>query len=288
MLSWAVVSVLSVASIRRVESYVLVPLYHPLSYIYHPGPLLHTPYIQISPLQPQPEPELEYSTLDKGSAQLIVFLCYYKTISISGLQFSPTRKTPKDTSDIEDLNQGSQVKGRIAGRNLDLCYFLGSDIFTSHVPCNPNWGDGTNEGVRRYINELTFETNRMVGENNMRLTWKGPYERHDSTVSAAPSNPTKDVLSVANYGCDAVVFLVFNKFSQDCKTQTFGHDFGGVSAGGMCEQAQGRGYTVVVDQVSQSHLSLSLSTYFSSSGIPGGLLDRPSDPGPPPPPHVDL
>jgi len=230
MLARAVVSVLSVASISSVESYVLVPLYHPLSYFYHPGPLLHTPYIQISPPQPQPEPELEYSTLDKG------------------LQFSPTRKTPKDTSDIEDLNQSSQVKGRIAGRNLDLCYFLGSDIFTSHVPCNPNWGDGTNEGVRRYINELTFETNRMLGENNMRLTWKGPYERHDSTVSAAPSNPTKDVLSVVNYGCDAVVFLVFNKFSQDCQTQTFGHDFGGVSSGGMCEQAQGRGYTVVVDQ----------------------------------------
>jgi len=229
MIALVVLSVLSV--LTRVESYVLVPLYHPISYLsYPPGPFIHTPYIQFSPPQPQPDPELEYSTLDKG------------------LKFSPTRKTPKDTSDIEDLQQSSQVKGRIAGRNLDLCYFLGSDIFTSHVPCNPNWGDGTNEGVRRYINELTFETNRMLGENNMRLTWKGPYERHDSTVSAAPSNPAKDVLSVVNYGCDAVVFLVFNKFSSDCKTQTFGHDFGGVSAGGMCEQAQGRGYTVVVDQ----------------------------------------
>ena len=50
-------------------------------------------------------------------------------------------------------------------------------------------------------------------------------------------------------GCDAVVFLVFNKFDSDCKTQTFGHEFGGVSDGGMCEQNQGRGYTVVVDQV---------------------------------------
>ena len=68
MLAQAVLSVLSVASISSVESYVLVPLYHPLSYIYHHGPLLHTPYIQISPPQPQPEPELEYSTLDKGSA----------------------------------------------------------------------------------------------------------------------------------------------------------------------------------------------------------------------------
>ena len=148
---------------------------------------------------------------------------------------------------------------------------------------------GTNEGVKRYINELTFETNRMLGENNMRLTWKGPYERHDSTVSAAPSNPAKDVLSVVNYGCDAVVFLVFNKFSSDCKTQTFGHDFGGVSAGGMCEQAQGRGYTVVVDQVSQSQCSQSnIYPPQHNSGIPGGLLDWPPDPGPPPPPHAHL
>ena len=114
---------------------------------------------------------------------------------------------------------------------------------------------GTNEGVKRYINELTFETNRMLGENNMRLTWKGPYERHDSASSASPSNPTQDVLTVADYGCDAVVFLVFNQFSSDCETQTYGHDFGGVSSGGMCEQRQGRGYTVVVDQVGNTDLS---------------------------------
>jgi len=58
----------------------------------------------------------------------------------------------------------------------------------------------------------------------------------------------KDVLSVSDYGCDAVVFLVFNKFSTDCKTKTSGHEYGGVSYGGMCEQKQGLGYTVVVDQ----------------------------------------
>ena len=90
----------------------------------------------------------------------------------------------------------------------------------------------------------------MLGENNLKLVWKGPYERHDSTTHAAPSNPAQDTLSVASYGCDAVVFLVFNKFSSDCKTQTYGHEFGGVSSGGMCEQNFGKGYTVVVDQVS--------------------------------------
>ena len=53
-------------------------------------------------------------------------------------------------------------------------------------------------------------------------------------------------------GCDAVVFLVFNKFDSDCKTQTYGHEFGGVSDGGMCDQNQGKGYTVVVDQVTRN------------------------------------
>lgn len=246
------------AGLASVQSYVLVPLYHPVSYVYPPphlglpvSPLLHSPYIQVSPpLQAQ---DVSYSTLEKG------------------LKFSPKRKTPLE-EEVENLEHTPGPKGRIAGRNVDLCYFLGNDIFTSHVPCNPNWGDGnyinkllvtfnviktnpgTNEGVKRYINELTFETNRMLGENNMRLTWKGPYERHDAASSLSPSNPTQDVLAVRDYGCDAVVFLVFNQFSSDCQTQTYGHDFGGKSVGGMCEQREGKGYTVVVDQV--SHLSL--------------------------------
>lgn len=49
-------------------------------------------------------------------------------------------------------------------------------------------------------------------------------------------------------GCDAVVFLLFNQFSEDCTTTTTGHKFGGVSYGGMCEVPDGRGYAVVVDQ----------------------------------------
>merc|ERR1712152_19387 len=36
--------------------------------------------------------------------------------------------------------------------------------------------------------------------------------------------------------------------SEDCKTTTTGHKFGGVSYGGMCEVPDGRGYAVVVDQ----------------------------------------
>ena len=54
--------------------------------------------------------------------------------------------------------------------------------------------------------------------------------------------------------------IVFNKFDSDCKTQTFGHEFGGVSSGGMCEQSQGKGYTVVVDQVSRGCLVITMQS----------------------------
>ena len=77
------------------------------------------------------------------------------------------------------------------------------------------------------------------------------------------------MLSVIGYGCDAVVFLVFNKFNSDCKTQTYGHEFGGLSQGGMCEQHQGRGYTIVVDQVRQ----LFLLTFIIASYFQGFLGD---------------
>jgi len=212
------------------HGFVIVPSHtyplSPVALLYPPHPLYHTRLIHQSPILIKPAVEPSVSTLTPG------------------LKFSPTRAAPKNISDEESLPLAST---RLAVRNLDLCYFLANDIFTSHVPCNPNWGDGTLDGVKAYINELTFEANRMVGENNLRFSWKGPYERHDPDASS-PTNPTQDVLSVAQYGCDAVVFLVFNKFDIDCQTQTYGHEFGGVSYGGMCEQADGLGYTVVVDQ----------------------------------------
>jgi len=230
------VLVVWLASLGTLHSYVLVPLYRPVSLLYPPTFPAHPlqRYIQVhSPvLPPLASPDISYSTLDPG------------------LEFSPVKKTPE--GEEEDGKTAEEdippALGRVAGRNLDLCYFLGNDIFTSHVPCNPNWGDGTNEGVSRYINEFTFQTNKLLGEQNFKLTWKGPYHRHDAATSLTPGNPTEDVLSVIGYGCDAVVFLVFNKFNSDCKTQTYGHEFGGLSQGGMCEQHQGRGYTIVVDQ----------------------------------------
>ena len=57
----------SLCGLARVSSYVVVPLYHPLSYFYPPphvaSPLLHSPYIQVAPLA---APDLSYSTLEKG------------------------------------------------------------------------------------------------------------------------------------------------------------------------------------------------------------------------------
>ena len=138
-------------------------------------------------LPPLASPDISYSTLEPG------------------LEFSPVKATAEGEG--EDGRAAEEdtppALGRVAGRNLDLCYFLGNDIFTSHVPCNPNWGDGTNEGVSRsdnwimillpsschnithirYINEFTFQTNKLLGEQNFKLTWKGPYHRHDAATS---------------------------------------------------------------------------------------------------------
>jgi len=212
------------------QGFVIVP-YHtyplsPVSLLYPIHPLYNTRIVPQSPLLLKPAVQPVISTLKPG------------------LKFSPTRPASANLTVDEELPLAST---RLAARNLDLCFFLANDIFTSHVPCNPNWGDGTIDGVKQYINELTFEANRMVGENNLRFAWKGPYERHDPN-EPSPTNPTQDVLSVASYGCDAVVFLKFNEFSSDCKTQTNGHQYAGESFGGMCEQADGRGYAIIVDQ----------------------------------------
>ena len=143
-----------------------------------------------------------------------------------GLVLSPTRQQG-NTSRAAPLPE--VISTRLAARNLDLCYFVGDDLDSSHVLCNENWADGSSEvsflpqvvpyvinfalqGLRRYLNEMTLETNKVLGTNNFRLSWKGPYDRHDHWLEA-PSNPGYDVQTFhAGYSaCDAVVFLVFNK-----------------------------------------------------------------------------
>jgi hypothetical protein len=44
-----------------------------------------------------------------------------------------------------------------------------------------------------------------------------------------PSSPARDTEAVSGYGCDAVVFLVFNEYAKDCKTPVYGHKYGGAS-----------------------------------------------------------
>jgi len=215
------------------SSFTLLPSF------YHHVPMAPAPLLYLLPQQPlllkTPAPGI-MSTVDL-------------TNEYSALPNLTGRAIPRDIPFINRV-----AANRNGARNIDLCYFLGQDIFTSHVRCNPNWADGSNDGVKRYINEMTYETNKMVGLNNLRLVWKGPYVRTEGVRTEQGQLLEEgdairyDVLSVARENCDAVIFLLFNEFSEDCKTTTTGHKFGGVSYGGMCEVPDGRGYAVVVDQ----------------------------------------
>jgi len=189
--------------------------------LYFSSPFVYSPYIV---------PQL-YSTVSFGPG--------------AGAIFTPTRTGPAKDS---ILPAAPIYAGRTTPRTVDLCYFLGNDIAKSHVACDKDWADGTAEGVKKYINELTFDTNRVLGEENLKLVWKGPFVRHDAEYSRYPSNPAQDTVSAAREGCDAVVFLVFNEFKNDCTSAVAGHQYGGINQGGMCEADKGSGYAVVVDQ----------------------------------------
>jgi len=165
----------------------------------------------------------------------------------AGPVFRPVSSGSVEESDPV-LPAATIYAGRSNPRTVDLCYFLGNDITKSHVACNKDWADGTAAGVKKYINELTFDANKVLGAKNLKLAWKGPFVRHDADTSRYPSNPAQDTFSVSKEGCDAVVFLVFNEFKSDCTSAVAGHQYGGITQGGMCEAGQGSGYTVVVDQ----------------------------------------
>merc|ERR1712032_1500945 len=139
----------------------------------------------------------------------------------------------------------------------------------------------------------TYETNKMVGLNNLRLVWKGPYVRTEGVRPEQEGDAIRyDVLSVAKENCDAVIFLLFNKFSEDCKTTTTGHKFGGVSYGGMCEVPDGRGYAVVVDQVlkliliKEQNILYKIEHFCRCQGFLERCMDWTSDPRPPPSSHA--
>ncbi len=81
----------------------------------------------------------------------------------------------------------------------------------------------------------------------------------------------QDVKAAHRFGCDAVIFMIFNNFTaeevrarskESCSKKnrtllinyyphsqaTDGHEFSGYSKGGLCEAEYGRGYATVVDQ----------------------------------------
>lgn len=166
--------------------------------------------------------------------------------------FSPTPSPPPTGKDAAtDLPEPAFYAAKFARARvqMNMCYFLGRDIAFSHVPCNSNWNTPNKpiEGIKNYINELTLQTNRLIGMNNIQLNWKNPYKRNDFN-ERYPKNPSYDVYSVVNDGCDVVVFLVFNQYENCDNFTTTGHKYGGLTKGAMCEAHQGTGYAVVVDQ----------------------------------------
>jgi len=208
---------------------------------YHQVPMQTSPLLYLLPPRPQqPSDDEIVSTVD---ANLV-----YSALPTSGrtslLEIPFLTKTPKERSVDQCLYLNPTRPGP---RNIDICYFLGQDIFTSHVRCNSNWADGTNEGVRRYINEFTFQTSEFLG-NNFNLTWKEPYVRTEKKRFTEENILNCDLQSVAREGCDLVVFMLFNQFNEDCSSTTPGHTFGGKSKGGLCEVSMGRGYAHIVDQ----------------------------------------
>jgi len=133
--------------------------------------------------------------------------------------------------------------------NLTICYYTGDDILKSHLMFNDRWWfDRYNlEGLKTYINDLTFGANVLLGRDNYSLRWRGPFKRSDAD-KRYPGNMEKDTKRAqANLGnCDAVVFLVFNNFV--AQNATDGHQFSGFVKGAPCEAHRGSGYIVMVDQ----------------------------------------
>jgi hypothetical protein len=82
--------------------------------------------------------------------------------------------------------------------------------------------------------------------NDFCLTWSGPWKRTNAT-ERFPTNPEVDTYRVRNLNCDAVIFMVFNRYTSTGSVSE-GLKHSGLAKGGFCEAAQSSGYAVVVDQ----------------------------------------
>lgn len=52
--------------------------------------------------------------------------------------------------------------------NMTLCYFVGNDVLDSHLSYNNRWRFTlqNNNGLKTYLNDLTFGTNLLMGESS--------------------------------------------------------------------------------------------------------------------------
>jgi len=142
--------------------------------------------------------------------------------------------------------------------NITICYFVGDDILKSHLMHDANWaftvadknGQSTNlNGLVNYINDLTLQTNNLLGSDNYRLKWIGnptPFVRHSPTSGVTDEGLKSDVHNNHQRGCDVAIFLLFNDFSKVEETEGF--PFSGLVKGAACDGHKGEGYAVVVDQ----------------------------------------
>jgi len=123
---------------------------------------------------------------------------------------------------------------------------------------NKNWAfvpRKDTSGLTRYINDLTLEANKLLGQDNFQLAWLGdgssrqgllPFSRHSPSESLSDKHLDSDVKGNAHRGCDANIFLLFNNFFEQQVTEGF--KFSGLVKGGACDAYKGEGYAVVADQ----------------------------------------
>jgi len=138
-----------------------------------------------------------------------------------------------------------------SGRSeLTICYFVGDDISGdgSFVMKNQNWnnteiGDKGPKGIETYLNELTYDANKLVGLNNFKIDWKGPFDNENKLTQDTGSWTQERVIESSKEGCGAVVFLYVPNDLDETNA-----NYGGVSIGGACETKEGHGYIRMVDR----------------------------------------
>ncbi len=48
--------------------------------------------------------------------------------------------------------------------NIELCFYMGDDVRSSHLNYDPRWNNGTAKAFTQYINDLAFRTNVILSK----------------------------------------------------------------------------------------------------------------------------